>query len=397
MRYRERPRVLGPYAEGGDKHRLIVVVDGVRRAELCDSKAAALKRKKSLEQNLEPPKKRTVACLIEEYVRYMGRERGAKAESCAHFSSRMRRFFPNLDARIETLTPHRAEDIYRQHTERRSKITGKPISASTHRTDLVRARALFGWALRKRYIPTNVFADVRPVGKPHKGKPQLRFDEADRFLTAALKLVETGDALALAAVLCLLCGARTSEILKREVRDVDRGGAIIWVDRGKTESSRRQLEVPAPVQAQLWKLCEGRAATTWLFHSKKTGQPFRRASLWASVGRICAQAGVPRVCTHSLRGLWATAAFSTGGLASQVAAALGHTSFGMTQRHYIDPAALQRAASSRIASNLESAQSSAEKAAQLVSSLDRATLEEVVRLGAGVLGQVSKDEESLER
>lgn len=53
--------------------------------------------------------------------------------------------------------------------------------------------------------------------------------------------------------------------------------------------------------------------------------------------KICEEAGVPRVCPHSLRGLNATLALEAGVAPHSVAAALGHSSFAMAARHYAAP------------------------------------------------------------
>ncbi|HEX3679243.1 MAG TPA: hypothetical protein VHU90_05950 [Galbitalea sp.] len=50
---------------------------------------------------------------------------------------------------------------------------------------------------------------------------------------------------------------------------------------------------------------------------------------------------------HSLRGLHATLASGFGATSHAVAAALGHTSFAVTARHYVDRDTLERARSRR--------------------------------------------------
>jgi integrase len=67
-----------------------------------------------------------------------------------------------------------------------------------------------------------------------------------------------------------------------------------------------------------------------------------RARLWALEA-----ARVPEVVPHSLRGLHATLASGFGATSHAVAAALGHTSFAVTERHYVDRATLAQARSRR--------------------------------------------------
>ena len=51
---------------------------------------------------------------------------------------------------------------------------------------------------------------------------------------------------------------------------------------------------------------------------------------------------MPRVSTHSLRGLHSTLALQAGATSSAVAAALGHGSFDITAKHYAAPGTVER-------------------------------------------------------
>ena len=57
----------------------------------------------------------------------------------------------------------------------------------------------------------------------------------------------------------------------------------------------------------------------------------------------CKEAKVPLVCTHSLRGFWATTSVQIGTPSQAVAATLGHGSFAITERHYAAPGSRQNA------------------------------------------------------
>ena len=103
--------------------------------------------------------------------------------------------------------------------------TGAPPTAATHRFYLKLAQTLFGWAVRKKYLRENPFAQVQPLGRPNRGKKQLRFEEAERFITVGFRLFEEKeDWMALAAVTALLLGLRASETVHLRVRDLDCGG-----------------------------------------------------------------------------------------------------------------------------------------------------------------------------
>ncbi|MFO0579759.1 MAG: hypothetical protein U1A78_37775 [Polyangia bacterium] len=72
---------------------------------------------------------------------------------------------------------------------------------------------------------------------------------------------------------------------------------------------------------------------------------------------------VPRVSTHSLRGLWATLAVGAGAASHAVAAVLGHHRFEVTQRHYAQPSAVSNAQTARVSTLLDMAPSAPENGA----------------------------------
>lgn len=277
-----------------------------------------------------------------------------KPKSTLHLLGRVRCILgTSITVDIRSITPDRAAKLYEQTIQQPTAKTGAPPSAATHRHDLWAARYFFDWAKVYGYVSSNPFAGVRAVGKVRTGKPQLRLSEARRFIqTAILIFDETGRSLPIAALLALSMGLRTGEVLDRTVRDLDDDGRFLWIDEGKTENARRHLEVPEPLRPYLLRLAQGQPPEAPLFRSDKTGGFCRRTSLHRTVQRLCDRAGVPRVCTHSLRGLWATLAVSSGAASHAVAATLGHHSFEVTQRHYAQPSAVANAQTARVTARL---------------------------------------------
>ena len=176
------------------------------------------------------------------------------------------------------------------------------------------------------------------------GTSQLRIDEARRFVALAITRAEGGDRAALAALLALLLGMRAGEVLQRVARDLDDQGRVLWITRGKTDNARRRLTVPEVLRPLLDRLARGKAPDELLFGASPRGadKPLTDAWLWGHVQRLCDEAGVPRVSTHSLRGLHSTLALEAGATASAVAAALGHGSFQITAKHYAAPGTIER-------------------------------------------------------
>src|SRR5262249_53572876 len=153
--------------------------------------------------------------------------------------------------------------------------------------------------------------EVKPVGRRNRGKKQLRFEEASRFISRGLQLFdEAKDVMALASVTLLLLGCRASEVMHVRVRDLDCNGTELWIAardgeyRGKTRNASRNPDVPEVLQPRLVRLAAGRRADEYLFARAEVGTPHRRQNLNRAVLRICIAADVPVVCPHSLRGLW---------------------------------------------------------------------------------------------
>lgn len=61
---------------------------------------------------------------------------------------------------------------------------------------------------------------------------------------------------------------------------------------------------------------------------------------------------MPRVCPHSLRGLHSSLAVSAGCTWGAVAAAVGHGSFAITAKHYVDRDTLKNSSVRRVADTL---------------------------------------------
>jgi integrase len=220
-------------------------------------------------------------------------------------------------------------------------------SVATRRLRLLQARFFWRWLVEEGKARENPFDGLTIVGRVNAGKPQLRIKEAQLFAEVAFKRFDAGYHFALAPLLALMMGMRSSEICDRVVRDVDDGGAVLWIDAGKTKNTRRHLKVPHRLRPLLAQVAEGRSGNEPLWRCF-----YRRQNLHSLVWSLCDEAKVPRVCTHSLRGLWATLAVESGAACDSVAAALGHGSFEVTAKHYAQPAAVHAASTDRVVSTL---------------------------------------------
>jgi len=342
-------RVLGPYPNRAG-FRLVVLEGASRRAVTARTLPEALALKEDLIRALGEQAGRVIGQALAEYKEHLIRVRGIADKTARHVERTLSRFLPVTES-LSAITPERAARIYQDETQRIS-CRGTPVAADSHRLMLNRARSFFAWARERGLLTHNPFAAVQPVGRRRSGKPQLRIDEARKFMAVALQEAQAGDALAVGVLLMLLLGLRASEVLQRPVRDVDDGGCVLWISRGKTRNSRRRLQVPEVLQPLLRRLAHGKEPAAWLLGTTRTGRPKHLEYLWAKVHALCAAAGVPVVCSHSLRGLHSTLAIEAGATAGLVAAALGHGSFAVTARHYADPDALLGAQARRVSSAL---------------------------------------------
>lgn len=383
MRRREPPRVVGPYQEK-NRWRIVVVEQGRRKSFFCASQEEALKLKADFSRQVDLPPSRKLADVLTDWEQDKLRSGACKVQSAKHQKDRLSLFLgPLLSEELTALTPRRAAALYERHTGQTSRTTGRLMSVATHRFDLWTAKFFFGWAVKRGYLGANPFQDVKPVGKVRAGKQQLRIEEARRFTeTALLYFEEFNKPLALGALLALTMGLRTSEVMNCVVRDLDDGARYLWIDEGKTENARRHLDVPDMLRPFLLRLAQDKRPDELLFSvSAVTGRRRHRQAMHRTVRAICAKAGVPRVCTHSLRGLWATLAVKSGAVSHAVAESLGHHSFAVTQKHYAQPAAVTNAATARVLDVLSHGPGSAKLSAEeLLQRLDESTLERLAEL-----------------
>jgi integrase len=136
-----------------------------------------------------------------------------------------------------------------------------------------------------------------------------------------------------AAACALWLGRRASELVDRQVRDLDRCGTVLNVPDAKTPSGVGAFEIPTQLQGYLGRLAKGKGPKDRIFGSAD------RHDLLRWVRRICRIAGVPVVCTHALRGTWGSLARKNGAALEAVSKALGHASTAVTSAHYVTPEA----------------------------------------------------------
>lgn len=314
---------------------------GERSDAYCEDESEVEQINETLRKELGLEGPITVGKALEEYEAWQV-ARGKKGGSIATTQTRLSALCGADGGRLCGV---RAAEAYAAFAAR--------TSVDTHRNALGEARTFGAWCVRRQHLARNPWKDVEPVGKRRKGKAKLRVDEARALMATCMRL---DDEAAVAAMCGLLLGFGASEIVERVGRDVDDGGAILWMDHGKTENRERNVEVPLlpePLEPE-WlrrKLAElaaeaGPAGYLWRAGSRSKKAHRDRNWVLDNVKRICRLAGVPEVTSHGLRGTNATIARSQGATSAMVAAALGNTE-AVAKAHYIGPGAAETGRSKR--------------------------------------------------
>jgi integrase len=337
---------VGPYPARG-RWRVALVEGGARVYRYFPTREEAETFLREANRQFRRSGDKSVEEGIEAYEQYLLTEKGNKPGSVEDTLFRLRAFFPDTELPLADLSPQKCSGYYEALRTRISPRIKKAYSVDTQRNILAEAKTFLRWCTEKRFLFKSPLDQVKGIGKRRHGKPQLRIDEARRWLKVAAELAERGEGQAVVAMLALVMGMRATEILSRVVRDLDDEGRLLWIPDSKTEAGRRTLEVPDLVRPHLQRLVHGKGKDEPIF-----GEHWRDY-VRKAVAKICKVAGVPRVSAHSMRGLHSTLALAHGTTAHVVAASLGHRSESTTLRSYADPTAVESVRRQRVLTVLE--------------------------------------------
>lgn len=336
---RRSEHVYGPYKHG-DRWRLVFVAgDGKRSVESFASEGECVA---AIAEDREKLKGFKVSDAIAEFLD-VERDRGLAEGSVATLGYRLRAVL-QVDTKrsgglVADLTPARARRLLESYR----------AAVDTKKGALSACRSLGAHCVARGYLRADPFAGCKVGGRKKRGKVQLSIDEGRLFFARALELANAGDIAALGVLLCLTFGCRASEIADRAVRDLDDRGRVLSIPHGKTATARRRLAVPEILRPALARAVapRGRRRPAGDPMLPRKGLPPTRHWLRYHVRRICKEAEVTDVCTHSLRGLAATAATVAQESAAAVAGLLGHASPAVTERHYLAAGAAADARAAR--------------------------------------------------
>lgn len=343
-------KIYGPYAPSPGRSRwritLICSDTGAKRSLTVASQAEAEALIPELQRQYATSAGLTIHEVLGQFLEAK-RLAGVKEVSISIVSEQLYRFLPN--SQIGSFTPANAAQLYIDYTKRIGRYG--QIKAATHHHALKRAKELWRFAVEQGLAKTNVFERVKPIGRANCGKPQLRETDAKRLDKALFERAREGNEGALALLVQVYLGLRSSEVLSLTCSDIEREGHKVSIQRGKTVNARRTLELYTEVAALLHKHCKGRPLNERVFAANLDHMPHANW-LYKRLRLACKSIGIPLVCPHSLRGLHSSLALEAGATTRHVAAQLGHASFSTTAKHYASPSSVENAANRRFSSAL---------------------------------------------
>lgn len=335
-----QPRVYGPYKHR-DRWRVhVVFVDDrgtrkTRRKSFATWDAANAYINGARDEAQGTTVKDAVTALLDEM-----RAAGLSAGTITTNEFRLRHFFnlPTNDARPVRWLQHRGVELYR------AAAVGN--SPDTHHAELALAKRVGDLAVGRRWLRANPFENVTVIGRKNHGrnKKRLRVDESRKLWDWCLE--HANEQRAVLTLCYLVLGARASELVKRNVRDLDDDGRLLWIEDTKTEAGTRRLSIPDPVRSLLIDLARGRAPDAPLF----VGDRKPRMSRFAARHQVlacCKAAKVPVLPPQALRRTQSDIATDAGETGEAVARHLGHTSQVVTDRSYRDRQVTQDAQQER--------------------------------------------------
>ena len=358
---------FGPYErhnrDGSITYRLFVRTEsgGKAAAQSFASRDEALRIKDEINGERETSKgrrERTIGNAIHAYEAHL-RAAGRRSSSYVETPRRLRLFFADdIDMALRDLGPRRCKALYEDlctrpalkwvgsKEGRRLVESDEPLAPTSQRGVLTHTKTFLSWCVAQRWLRYNPLAEVKPTGKLAHGKRQPRVDEGRLWRAKALELAPK-HAGAVAALCALDMALRASEIVSRQVRDLDDEGRILWIDSTesfdpKTEASRRHRPVPDELRPLLLALCKDRQGnprprTDLLFAEKGKRGAHRRGWILFWTQKICGLVGMPSVTAHGLRGFHATLRSMQGEAANVIAQALGQAGTAVTKSSYIAP------------------------------------------------------------
>lgn len=347
-------RVLGPEKHGRRWRVFVIPPGGTRRdsttfeTRTYDSEAAALKFKREILEELGGAV--SIDRALDQYERHQ-RGAGLEAVTVETTMYRLGLYFDGArDLLLMDLDEQRGKALYTALRDRRKKVWTNPlapeppdaprIAIQTQRHALSAAKTFARWCVDEGLMRASPLEKVKPVGKPKRMKKQLTIDQGRQLVAVCLRELAAGDAVALAVIIGVVFGIRSSAIAALTVDDIDDRGRVLIVRKSKTDASLwLRLAIPVELQPVIAAYIDGRIGRLFPRRNEKRARDW----LLYHTKRLCWLAGVPEVTTHGLRGTQASTSVESGATAEMVMRQLGQAGTEVGRRHYIRPGAAESA------------------------------------------------------
>jgi integrase len=327
---RTRRRAYGPYEHGNQWRVHIVETSGGKRKTRYENFGSRAEAEACVAGARDEAQGATVKQAVDAFLAAM-RADGCKEPTLETAEYRLRHILglPRNNERPLRWLRMRGGELYAA-----AQIDRAP---DTHQNELAKAKELGEFCVAKRWLHANPFAKVEPVGRKTHGadKPRLTVDES-RKLRAHCHAMGS-DPAAVITLAYLLLGPRASELVRRDIRDLDDGGALLWIRKTKTKAGSRRLVIPAELVPLMLDLAHGRPSDAPLFVNED-GERCTRYWAYYHVRRICGDAKVPVLPPQALRRTQADLATDAGMAGVEVSRHLGHEVAGapaVTGRSYV--------------------------------------------------------------
>lgn len=278
---------------------MIRITDGKRAAYTATTRDRALQIFERLSQASAVPPPRTIAVALSEYDTHLRVDRRHAPASCEHARRTLAAFLGDGDASLGSLTAEKARRLARfEHTS--AHRIRRRYALSTRYAVLGHAFRFFEWAKSRHYVEANPFDGVRPTGLAAAGPAPFGLDQARTLAAVALHQAHQ-DAGALGAILALVLGLRSAEVLPLRVQDFDPDAQrlhLLGSRRGP-----RTVPIPELLRPCVRAMLVGKPPEALLLGTGRTGRPRAHNFLWRAIQRLCRQAHVAPVCPRSLRAL----------------------------------------------------------------------------------------------
>jgi integrase len=328
MRRATGVRPNGPYKHGRKWRVQFITGSGSDRSATYKSFATRAAAEAAIDACIDDQQGTTVSAAVDQFI-VEKRAAGLAESTLDSYRDRLDAILGPVMRRPVRRAQNRGEELYL------AVLDGH--SADTHQHMLQVAKLWGKWCVKRHLLSANPFADVEPLGRKVFGadKPRLTVDESRKLELWCL--THPGDQGAVLTLGYLYLGSRNSELIKRDVRDLDDDGNLLWIRETKTVAGRRRLRIPAELAAMLMALTRGRDADAPLF-SHSDGSRWSRHHARKEVIRVCVAAGVPEMPPQALRRTQSTLATEAGETSLAVARHLGHSTGeapAVTERSYV--------------------------------------------------------------